>query len=147
MSQNFKHGSGFGLESPGQFYNNPQTITELEGPDWRESYIGPRVDPGVLLGHEQGRVAVPDALLSYEHNPALDRDQRDGTNKSIMGGPEIELLTSFQGQGPAPDLPADPSRWRDDDWNQYFNWVSTDPHAFRALVHTWDAWRRRRNTF
>jgi hypothetical protein len=121
---------GYGLEQPGQFFRSPQTYRELDGANWRESHT-PRANPGIIMGTEDGRVPVPDALLNREPTPRTD-------DKWIFGGPEAEL-TRFRGQGEPPPLPDDPQAWGDQEWTVYFEWVASDPHQFQMLMEVYDA--------
>lgn len=118
---------GYGLQQPGQYFENRQTYDERTGPNWRESMM-PRANPAVLFGPEDGRVAVDlmPAPVPEEHLHRNPKSYEDAMK------PEIQLL-QFRGQGPAPELPQDPALWRNEDWQNYFSWVSSDPEQFRML--------------
>jgi hypothetical protein len=135
MSQNVLEGQkkGYGLEQPGQFYAYPQTYRELDGPEWRESFMDPAI-PQVLLGNEDTRVGVRQPSLEVPPDK-LHRNPQDYW--SIIK-PDVEAITQFRGQGDPPPLPEDPEKWEDIDWRVYMEWVATDPQQFQMLRQVYD---------
>ena len=134
MSQNTLENQkqGFGLERPGQFYDRPQTYRELDGANPYQSFMPP-VDPGILLGTEEGRVEVRPMPAPIPD----DRLHRNPKTYEDVVRPEFEL-TQFRGQGDPPPLPEDPAKWEDIDWRVYFEWVSTNPAQMQLLQQTYE---------